>query len=819
MLLFFMNNSLPKNTKVVVIGGGIAGCSVAYHLAKLGWKDTILLERDQLTSGTTWHAAGLVGQLGASATITKLRKYSLSLYKELEEKTGLSTGLKQNGAITVASSSERLQELLRQATAAKLFGVNAERVNKKQIKELYPVINDEDILGGVFMPEDGQADPVGVTNVLAKAAKMEGAKIFEKTSVEKILVKNKKIVGVQTKFGKIDCEYVVLATGMWSRQIGENIGVSIPLYPNEHFYIITEPIDKLPKNLPVLRDYNSCLYLKEDAGKILLGIFEPNAKPAFKEKGKVPEDFSFGEFPDDFDHLEPYLEKSFHRLPLLENAGIRKFFSGPESFTPDTQYLLGETPEVTNLFTCCGFNSIGIASSGGAGRVTAEWMINGHMTEDLFSLDVKRFQKFHSNKKFIMERVTETLGDLYGMHWPYKQHKTSRNQKLLPYHDKLKEAGACFGQSGEYERPMWYALNKEKSEYEYSFNYQNWYSAVEFESKNTTKNVGLFELSPFSKYEIKGKKAHSELQRICTANIKNEIGRSTYTQMLNESAGIETDLTVICINENHFRIISGAAVRAHDKHHILKHLSKDIEFDDVTDDLVCLGIFGPKSRDLLSKISTDDFSNKSFKFSTGKFIQILTKKVWAQRLSYVGELGFEIYINNNDAKEVYELIIKEGENHNLSHCGAHTMDTMRMESGFLHWGHDISPEENQYEAGLKFAISYKKEIDFIGKESLLKINDSNKNKKFVMLSLKDSQAGNPLLLHEEPIYLEDKIIGRTTSGNYSFNYKKNLSFGYINTEYQISELVDGNVYIEVEKKKYLANIELKPLKHKVFQSL
>ena len=809
-----MEKKIPSTAKVVVIGGGIAGCSVAYHLAKFGWKDTVLLERDQLTSGTTWHAAGLVGQLGASATITKLRKYSLNLYKELEKKTGLSTGLKQNGAITVASSKERLQELLRQATAAQLFDVNVETVSKERIKELYPVINDSDILGGVYMPEDGQADPVGVTNVLAKAAKMEGAQIFEKTPVEKVLVKNKKIVGVQTKFGKIDCEYVVIAAGMWSRQVGEDIGVSIPLYPNEHFYIITEPLDKLPKNLPVLRDYNSCLYLKEDAGKMLVGIFEPNAKPAFKDTGIVPNDFSFGEFPDDFDHFEPYLEKSFQRLPLLETAGIRKFFSGPESFTPDTQYLLGETAEVNNLFTCCGFNSIGIASSGGAGRVTAEWMINGHMNEDLFSLDIKRFQKFHSSKKFIMERVTETLGDLYGMHWPYKQHKTSRDQRLLPYHDELKKAGACFGVSGEYERPMWYAPNGEKPEYKYSFDYQNWYPSVEYETKNTITNVGLYELSPFSKYEIKGRTAHSELQRICTANIKNEIGRSTYTQMLNKAGGIEADLTVICIEKNHFRIISSAATRTHDKAHLLKYLSSDIRFNDITDELVCLGIFGPKSRGLISKISNDNFSNEIFKFSTGKYIQISSKKVWVQRLSYVGELGFEIYIKKEEAKEIYQLIIEEGKNYKLSHCGSHAMDTMRMESGFLHWGHDISPEENQYEAGLNFAISYKKEIDFVGKKYLSKIKNKTQNKRLIMLSLKDSKPGKPLLLHEEPIYLEDKIIGRTTSGNYSFNYKKNLSFGYVTSSYSNNELIDKNLYIEVAKKKYQALVEIKPLKNK-----
>ena len=689
-----------------------------------------------------------------------------------------------------------------------------EVLNKQKIKDLYPVINNEDIYGGVYMPEDGQADPVGVTNVLAKAAKIEGAKIFEKTPVEKILTKDGKVVGVQTQFGKIHCEYVVLATGMWSRQIGEDIGVSIPLYPNEHFYIITEPMNSLPKNLPVLRDYDNCLYLKEDAGKMLVGIFEPNAKNAFKENGKVPHDFSFGEFPDDFDHFEPYLEKSFHRLPMLKEAGIRKFFSGPESFTPDTQYLLGETAEVKNLFTCCGFNSIGIASAGGAGRVTAEWMMNGYMSEDLFSLDIKRFQKFHSSKRFIMQRVTETLGDLYGMHWPYKQHQTSRDEKLLPYHNKLKEVGACFGQSGAYERPMWYSLNGKKPDYQYSFNFQNWYPSVEYECNNTIKNVGLFELSPFSKYEIKGELAFDELQRMCTANIKNEIGKSTYTQMLNVAGGIEADLTVICIEKNYFRIISSAATRTHDKAHITKHLSTNVKFKDITDDLVCLGIFGPKSRDLMSKISKDNFSNEIFKFGTGKFVNIDNKKIWVQRLSYVGELGYEIYIENKDALQVYELIVDEGKNHNLSHCGSHTMDTMRMESGFLHWGHDISPEENQYEAGLNFAISYKKGINFIGKESLIKIKDKKLNKKFIMLTLTNSEPGKPLLLHEEPIYLDKKIIGRTTSGNYSFNYKKNMSFGYVNSRYTTKELNNKKLYIEVEKKLYPVKVEITPLKDK-----
>ena len=805
---------IPKNTKVVVIGGGVIGCSTAYHLAKFGWKDTILLERDQLASGTTWHAAGLVSQLGPSAAITKIRKYSLELYKNLEKEIDFASGLKLNGALSIATTKSRWQELLRQATTAQLYGVNVEVLNIDQIKKIYPIINEQNILGGIYMPEDGQADPVGVTNLLAKAARNEGVKLFEKSPVKKIIKKNGRVCGVVVNNQTIECEYVVLATGMWSRQIGEDTGFSVPLYPAEHFYIITEPMNDLPKDIPVLRDFDDSLYLKEDAGKMLVGIFEGKSIPAFNKTNRVPEDFSFGEFPENFDHFEPYLAAAMNRVPILEKAGIRKFFSGPESFTPDTNTLLGEVPEIRNLFVCCGLNSIGIGSGGGVGKATAEWMMTGHINEDLFIYDIKRFQKFHSNTNFIKERITETLGDLYGMHWPYKQHKTSRDQKLFPYHEELKKAGACFGVSSGYERPMWFALNNEKPEFKYSYNYQNWYPAVEFETRNARENVGLFDLTAFSKYDLKGQDIHSELQKICTANIKDKIGKTTYTQMLNKDGGIETDLTVVCLDKNFFRIISSAANREHDKFHILKYLSKEVDLKDVTDDIACLGVFGPKSGTLMSKLSKDDLSNENFKFGNGKKITINGKEIWAQRLSYVGELGFELYINMNESKEIYNLIVENGKEFNLSHCGMLAMDTMRMETGYLHWGHDMSPEENQYQAGLQFTISYKKNIDFVGKESLLKIKDKKNNKKFVMLVLQDSKPGEPLLLHDEPIYKNEEIIGRTTSGNYSFNYNKNLAFGYINIDLPLEDLLEENLFIEVEKKKYPASIILKPLNNK-----
>ena len=812
-----MKKDLPKSAKVVVIGGGVAGCSCAYHLAKFGWKDTILLERDQLTSGTTWHAAGLVSQLGPSAGITKIRKYSLELYKKLEKELDFSSGLKLNGALSIATTQGRWQELKRQATTAQLFDVNVEVLNIEKIKKIYPIIDEKNILGGIFMPGDGQADPVGVTNLLAKAARKEGAKIFENTPVEKILKKDGRISGVVANGKNIDCEYVVLATGMWSRQIGEDMGFSIPLYPAEHFYVITEGIKELPKNIPVLRDFDDSLYLKEDAGKMLIGIFEGKSIPAFNKTNRVPNDFSFGEFPENFEHFEPYLEAALKRVPILEKAGIRKFFAGPESFTPDTNTLLGEVPGMKNLFACCGLNSIGIGSGGGIGKVTAEWIINGHINEDLFIYDIKRFQNFHSDVDFIKERITETLGDLYGMHWPYKQHKTSRNKKLLPYHEELKKAGACFGVSSGYERPMWFAINNEKAEFKYSYNYQNWYPSVEFETKNARENVGLFDLTAFSKYDLKGEKVHAELQKICTANIKKEIGKTTYTHMLNSDGGIEADLTIVCMDKNYFRIVTSAANREHDKFHILKHLSKEVEFNDVTDEIACLGVFGPKSRELMTKLSKDDFSNESFKFGNSKKIMINNKEIWAQRLSYVGELGFELYIKMNESREIYNLIVKNGKEFQLSNCGMLAMDTMRMESGFLHWGHDISPEENQFESKLNFTVSFNKNIEFIGKQSLLKIKDKKPSKNFVMLTLDDSEPGSPLMLHDEPIYLDDKIIGRTTSGNYSFNFKKNLAFGYIKEDLT-KDNKEKKIYIEIEKKKYLASIIPKPLNQKNFRS-
>ena len=811
-----MNEKKIQSSRVVVIGGGVAGCSVAYHLAKSGWKDVTLLERDQLTSGSTWHAAGLIGQLGASASITKLRKYSLDLYKKLEKITEQSTGLKQNGSVTVATNKDRMEELLRQATTAQLFGVEVEVLEKNKIKDYYPIINDEDLVGAVRMPHDGQANPVDVTQVLAKAARMEGAKIIENKPVKKILIKNKAIVGVETNDEIIKCEYIVLAAGMWSRQIAKTINVNVPLYPDEHFYILTEPINDLTKNLPVLRDYNNCLYIKEDAGKLLVGLFEPNAKPAFIKDNLVPEDFSFGTFPDDWDHFEPYMMSAIKRIPVLEKAGIRQFLNGPESFTPDNNYMLGEVPEIKNFFVCCGFNSIGIVSAGGAGKVTADWIINGGIQEDLFSLDISRFEPWQSEINYLVERSTETLGNLYAMHWPYKQFKTSRNVKLLPYHKELEEEGACFGIGAGYERPLWFAKNNEKAEDKYSYNFQNWYPAAKRESESTRNNVSLFELTPFAKFKLEGSDAHKELQVICSNNISNLEGKTTYTQMLNKYGGIEADLSVTCLNENNFMITTGSAVRYHDKKWIEQNLSSNskVELTDITDNYVVIGIMGPNSRALLSLLSEENFETSSFPFGTGKYIMINEEKIWAQRLSYVGELGWELFIPLEIANKIYKIITQIGKKFDLAHAGTHTMDILRMEKGYLHWGHDISPEETPFEVGLNIFVSLKKDYNFNGRKIMEDQAKNGVNKKLIFLTLEDKcQPGYPLLLHEEPIYMNNKIVGKTSSGQYSFNYNKSMSMGHIKLDqnFKLKEMENNEFEIEVAKKRYKAHLKLKPL--------
>jgi 4-methylaminobutanoate oxidase (formaldehyde-forming) len=798
-------SQLPHEAKVVVIGGGIAGCSTAYHLANNGW-NTVLIERDVLTSGTTWHAAGMVTQLGTTPQITKLRKSSVEFYKSLKDITGLDTSFKQTGTLNIATTKSRHQEFMRQKTMSKLFNLDIEVIDKNRFKTLYPIANNKDVFSGLYIPKDGQADPEILTKNISIAARKRGVKIIEKCKLEKILKRNNQIRGVKTNLGTIKCEYIVLCAGMWSRQIGEAAGVSIPLYPNEHFYMITEDYKNLPKVLPTFRDPDTYLYAREYHGKMMLGIFEPNAKNAFKKTGKVPNNFSFGEFKVDKKYIKMLHQLASKRMPAIKNLTIEKYFSGPESFTPDSNFLLGETEEIKNFYVCCGFNSIGIGSSGGAGKAVADWMIKGYTDKDLFSLDVKRFEKFNSSLKFIKERTTETLGNLFKMHWPYKQLETSRNIKLLPYHKELKKLGACFGQMAGYERPMWFSKNK-KPIYKYSFGNQNWYESAKRECLNTRNNLGFFDLTPFVKFDLSGQFAHEQLQYLCTNNVKNIAGRTTYTQMLNPSGGIEADVTISCLKEDFFRIICPALARSHNKSHILKNLTKKIKFEDVTDKYSCVGIFGPNSRKFLTELFGNHFSKEDFPFARGKYIDISSIKVWFQRLSFIGELGWEIYIPIKKTNIIFKKIKKLGKKYHLTYSGMHALDILRLEKKFLHWGHDITSENNPFESGLSFAVNFKKNENFIGRKALEKIKDKPLTNKLELFSLKNEfKPGKPLLLHDEPILCDNQIIGYTTSSNFSFYYNKNICFAYVK-----GEINNKQLFIEVEGKKYPLHLEKNPL--------
>ena len=794
--------SIPHESKVVVIGGGIAGCSAAYHLANNGW-ETVIIERDVLTSGTTWHAAGMVTQLGTTPQITKIRKNSVKFYNDLKDITGLDTSFKQTGTINIATTKSRHQEFMRQKTMSKLFNLDIQIINKKKFKTLYPIAKNKDVFSGLYIPEDGQADPEILTKTISIAAKKKGVKIIEKCKLEKIIKRDNQIRGVKTNLGTINCEYIVLCAGMWSRQIGEAAGVSIPLYPNEHFYMITEDYKNLPKNLPTFRDPDTYLYAREYHGKMMLGIFEPNAKNAFKKTGRVPNNFSFGEFKVDKKYIKMIQQLAAKRFPSIKDLLIEKYFSGPESFTPDSNFLLGETEEIKNFYVCCGFNSIGIGSSGGAGKAVAEWMIRGHTNQDLFSLDVKRFEKFNSSLKFIKERTTETLGNLFKMHWPYKQFETSRNVKLLPYHKELKKLGACFGQMAGYERPMWFSKKKNPS-YKYSYGKQNWYQSAKNECLGTRNNLGFFDLTPFVKFDLSGKNAHHQLQYLCSNNIKNIVGKTTYTQMLNHSGGIEADVTVSCLKKNYFRIICPALARSHNKSHILKNLTKEVNFKDVTDKFSCIGLFGPNSRKFLTELFGNHFSNNDFPFSRGKYINIFKSKIWFQRLSFIGELGWEIYIPIKKTKKIFKKIQKLGKTYNLTYSGMHALDILRLEKKFLHWGHDITSENNPFESGLSFAVNFKKNEDFIGREVLEKIKNKPPKSKLMLFSLKNRfKPASPLLQHDEPIFKGNKVVGYTTSSNFSFCYKKNICLAYVKGEINHKD----KLFIEVEGNKYPLHLE------------
>ncbi len=767
---------LPTRARVVIVGGGVIGCSVAYHLSKLGWSDIVLIERKQLTSGTTWHAAGLIGQLRQSINMTKLARYTAELYRGLEAETGQATGYRQCGSISLATTKDRMEELKRNASMAKTFGLPVHVVSLAEIRSLYPLVNLDDVLGGIHIPSDGYANAVDITQALAKGARARGARIIQDLKVTAIHRDGARVSGVETEQGRIDADYVVLCGGMWTRDLAASIGVTVPLHACEHYYVLFKDVPGLDPSLPVLRDYDHCSYFKYDAGKLLVGAFEPNARPWGMDG--IPEDFSFGEISGDFSHFEPVLLDAMRRVPALEQAGIQKFFCGPESFTPDVRYHLGESPELANCFVAAGLNSIGLQSAGGIGKVISEWIRDGHPPMDLWEVDVRRNMPFQINRKYLRERVSESLGLLYATHWPFRQYETARGVRKSALHDRLATAGACFGEAFGWERANWYAPVGVKAVYEYSYGRQNWFEPSAHEHRSVRDSVGLFDQSSFAKFRLEGPDAARVLNRVCANDVDVAPGRIVYTQWLNERGGIEADLTVTRLSEIAYLIVTGAETEIKDFNWLHRHIDAEARcvLTNVTSGMGVLSIMGPQSRDLLQSLTPDDLSDRGFPFGTSRTIELGYALVRASRITYVGELGWEIYIPTEFMAGVYEEIVGAGPRFGLVHAGYHALNSLRIEKAYRHFGHDIADEDTPWESGLGFAVKLDKAGGFIGRDALLKQRDTGVRKRLLQFQLKSTE---PLLYHNEPVWQGENLVGYIRSGMFAHTLGAAVGLGYV----------------------------------------
>jgi 4-methylaminobutanoate oxidase (formaldehyde-forming) len=792
---------------VVIVGGGVIGCSIAYHLAKLGLTDVVLIERKQLTSGTTWHAAGLVGQLRQSMNMTRLARYTAELYRGLEAETGQATGYRQCGSVSLATTPGRMEELTRNASMAKVFGLPVHVIRPDEIRELYPIAQVEDVIGGIHIPSDGYANAVDVTQALAKGARARGVRIFQDVKVTAIDHDGTQVRGVLTEQGPIAAKHVVLCTGMWTRNLAASIGVNVPLQACEHYYVLFKDVPGLDPSLPVLRDYDHCSYFKYDAGRLLVGAFEPHSRPWGTDG--IPEDFSFGEIAGDFAHFEPMLLDAMRRVPALEGAGIQKFFCGPESFTPDVRYHLGESAELRNCFVAAGLNSVGLQSAGGIGKVVSEWIRDGHPPLDLWEVDVRRNMPFQLNRKYLQARVRESLGLLYATHWPYRQYATARGVRRSAVHDRLAAAGACFGEAFGWERPNWYAPPGVKPEYEYSYGRQNWFEHSAREHRAVRSAVGLFDQSSFAKFRLEGRDAPRVLNRVCANDVDVAPGKIVYTQWLNERGGIEADLTVTRLSESAYLIVTGAETETKDFNWLRRHMDGQAHcvLTNVTSGMGVLSLMGPRSRDLLACLTPDDVSDRAFPFATSREIELGFGVVRASRITYVGELGWELYIPTEFMAGIYDEVVAAGAGYGLVHAGYHALNSLRIEKAYRHFGHDITDEDTPWEAGLGFAVKLDKPGGFIGREALLRQREAGVTKRLVQFQLKSPE---PLLYHNEPIWHGASIVGFIRSGMYAHTLGAAVGLGYVDVKGAAA--IDPDAYeIEVAGVRHAAIASLRPL--------
>jgi 4-methylaminobutanoate oxidase (formaldehyde-forming) len=768
-----VSDPFPTQARVVIVGGGIIGCSVAYHLVKLGWRDVVLLERGRLTCGTSWHAAGLVMQLRATATMTALCRYTAQLLEDLKAESGQDTGFRRNGSLPIARTPERLTEIKRLVALGRYFGIEAHLLGAREVKERYPALDERRIVGGAFIPGDGQTNPVDTTAAYAKVARKGGARILEGVAVTGFRTRSGAIAGVQTDRGEIACEVAVNCAGAWARQVGALAGVAVPLYAAEHMYVTTEPSGAATSGLPVLRDTDGTVYVKEDAGKFVVGCFEPDAKPLSMRSLPVP--FEFGELPEDWAHFEAPMSRAIEILPALETLGIRHFMNGPESFTPDNRFVLGEAPRLRNFYVAAGFNSQGVLSSGGVGRSLAAWIAGGEPDMDLSEIDIARFHPFQVNRRYLRTRTRETVGLLYAMHWPYRQMASARGVRRSPLHERLAQRGACFGEVAGWERANWYAPPGAAPAYEYAYGRQNWFGHAAAEHRAAREAVALFDQSSFAKYLLQGRDAEGVLQHLCANDVAVPPGRIVYTAMLNRRGGIEADLTVTRLAEDAFFIVSIAASQTRDFERIRRHIPAGAHavLTDVTSAYAVLNVQGPRSADLLSRFTE---APQSQAWRTMREIDVGDARAWAFRISYVGETGWELYVPSEFAVNACDALLDAGGEFGLRHAGYHALDSLRLEKGYRSWGHDLSPADTPLEAGLAFAVAFDKKADFIGREALLRQREAGIRRRLLSFMLDDPGR---LLFHDEPIYGDGKVVGRITSGAFGHTLGRAVGLGYV----------------------------------------
>ncbi len=802
--------TLPSHAQIVVIGGGIIGCSTAYHLARDHKADVVLLEQGRLTSGSTWHAAGLVGQLRSSASITRVLKYSVDLYKRLDEETGLATGWKMTGCLRLATNQDRWTEFKRLATTAKSFGMEMHLVSPEEVKRMWPLMETSDLVGASWLPTDGQASPSDITQSLAKGARMHGAKLFEEARVTGFEMKDGRITVVKTNKGDIACEKVVNCAGQWARQVGAMAGINVPLQPVKHQYIITEKIEGLSTDAPTIRDPDRLTYFKEEVGGLVMGGYEPNPIPW--TTGDVPNDWEFRLFDDDFDHFEQHMTQAIARVPALEKAGVKQMINGPESFTPDGNFILGVAPECSNMFVGAGFNAFGIASGGGAGWVLAQWAIDGEAPLDLWSVDIRRFSGLHRDRQWVLDRTLEAYGKHYTIGFPHEEYQSGRPRIVSPLYERLKKHRAVFGSKLGWERPNWFAPEGMEAKDVYSMGRQNWFAPVGDEHRHVREAVGIFDQSSFAKYEMSGPDALKALDWICANDVNKPAGRLTYTQALNTRGGIEADIVVARIAEEKFYIVTGTGFRTHDLSWISDHIAAglDVKLTDVTEEFGTLSLMGPRARDVLSAVTDADVCNSAFPFGHVREIVIAGHTVRALRLTYVGELGWELHVPIGAAGEIFDALMEAGKPHGIRPVGYRALESLRLEKGYRAWGADITPNDTPQEAGLGWAVKLKKNTDFLGRRALEGLSGDPLKKRFAGFIVDDPDV---VLLGRETILRNGEPVGYLSSGGFGYTLGKPVGYGYVRNADGVSDdfLTSGDYELVVAMERTKARIHLKPL--------